>query len=431
LNVKKEIENWKRKGIGSLSYDKNHFNNYPYFNQKGEELIRSTPLKSENATEHIEVKKDLIKKFKMQGKETPYLKPLKHWIYNPKISKNKPGELIFDEIFLDELFISKDIRKGILEGRNSIFEYILGKNPLSILNNVRFPRVLIKICEFVEKWKLNNENLTMNESIQDSIIESMKEKPKQRDITDLISEFSYLHQNEMKKNQEYKEFFSDVRDNISKYKRYSEIRDLFPIFESFGQPLVNPSLNTWKDKITKMRSSILYLFPFIKIWEEKSSDLDILKFVDFLLNESQLFEFETPAEPRDLILDLRTNYLIDNELIPYFKGQEYQILKDKSENLVISSIQHHLDQPVIIHPKNSFRKLIPNILNTIRENVHNYRKQNYQMKMFFKGILVPSDESIFKEYLNRKIKEYLMENQNEKFLTLKSRLLNVKFDVDS
>jgi hypothetical protein len=277
---------------------------------------------------------------------------------------------------------------------------------------------------------LKNEKLSIKEdSMQESIIESTKEPTKKREITDLISEFSYLHQKEMKNNEEYSIFFSNIRENIFKYKRYSEIRDLFPIFENFEKPLVIPSVNTWKDKIAKMRKSILYLFPFINDWEKKSSDSDVLKFVDFLLNDTQLFEFEESNVGHDLILDLKTNYLIDNELIPYFKGQEYQILKEKSQNLVISSIQHHYNHPIMNHPQNSFRKLIPNILNTIRENVYQYRKQKYHMKMFFKGILVPLDDSIFKEYLNRKIKEYLMENQNDKFLTLKSRLLNVKFDV--
>jgi hypothetical protein len=135
LNVKKEIENWKNKGIGSLALDKNHFNNYPYFNEKGEELIPSTPLTSENATKHVDMKKDSIKNFKMQGKEIPYLNPLKRWIYNPKISL-KNDELMFDELFLDELYIPENTRKGILEGRNSIFEYMLNLNPISILNNV-------------------------------------------------------------------------------------------------------------------------------------------------------------------------------------------------------------------------------------------------------------------------------------------------------
>ena len=138
LNIKKEIENWKSKGIGSIEYDKNYFNNYPYFNEKGDELIHSIPPSNkENLTEFVNIKKEKLKKFYQKGKEKPYLIPLKRWIYNPPIMKRKFKEkLVLNEIFLDENQISEEERIGILEGRNSIFEYILERNPLVILNSV-------------------------------------------------------------------------------------------------------------------------------------------------------------------------------------------------------------------------------------------------------------------------------------------------------
>eukprot|EP01080_Neovahlkampfia_damariscottae_P011435 gene11435-4602_t len=428
LNVKKEIENWKSKGIGALQYDRNHFNSYPYFNRKGNELIQSNqPINKENITEPINKKKEAMKILMLKGKEFPYLIPLKKWIYNPKISQVKLKEtMIFNELFLDEALINKEARLGILEGRCSIFEYLLDKNPLSILNSV---------LNFVENWNDENfrlQKIGIKEYSKELLIHSKNEE-KCIEIHDINSQFGYFLNKAMKYNKDYKTYFETIQQNITKYQKYSELRDLFPVQFTFKNnekiEFTNPNFNNWPSKISQMRKSLCLLFPFLKLWENKSTDGEILKFIDFLFEESEIFQFSSRKSTNDIQLDLTTNYLLDNELTPYFKGIEMELIKEKSTNFIFSSIPIHEEFSKKKHlEQNSFRILIPKLLLTIRQNVYEYRRQKYYMKLFLKGILVPENETILKEYMSQKIKEYLTENKDDKYLTLKSRMLNAKIE---
>ena len=256
------------------------------------------------------------------------------------------------------------------------------------------------------------------------------------EIQEITSQFGYLLKKEMKLNEKYKHFFERIQNNISKFKNYSEIRDLFPVQFTINNDerieFVNPNFQNWQNRITEIRKSICNLFPFLSDWEKKSSDGEILKFLDFLFEESDIFEIKEISNQNELSLDLETNYLLNIELIPYFKGNEFQIIKEKSTNFIFSLIQIHQrnsSEYQTLSTKNSFRKLIPNILLTIRKNVYQFRREKYYMKLFLKGILVPEDDKILREYLNQKIKEYLIENKDDQYFTLKGRFLNKKFDV--
>lgn len=74
-------------------------------------------------------------------------------------------------------------------------------------------------------------------------------------------------------------------------------------------------------------------------------------------------------------------------------------------------------------------KMIPNILPVIRENLYQRRNTKLHLKMFLKGVLVPEKPHVLKAFIDEKIKNFLQRKQNDRYLTLMSRFINMKTKV--
>jgi hypothetical protein len=370
-NVQPEIDRMKTSGLYGLTIDRNHFNNYPYFKESGEEQVNTLVVPS---TRYINEKEKTKRKLEIERDEI-----------------DAPALVDWNEDFigLDELSIPKSLRRGILHGSRDPRIEQLATNPLR------------QLAGFVPAEPIRRERHVPS-SLPDKTIMNQLFGKSQSNINIITDHVDY----------------NQALDAIPTLLQDKDFRMLFiPSSEH-----VHPSSKEYDAYIGKIRLLLTELFPHaFNYIMETATDLDIIKIISNMQErvigtiDKETLEYN----PLTNVASRACKHIAQGSKIT---NKKLQFIMD-----LIGEIPNHRKQE---EPRKTIFDRMPELIDSIRDNVTQRRHSKQNFELFLRGILVPDQPHIHKKFVEHEIAEFLniLPEYFYDRVTLISRFMNLKWN---
>ncbi|KAL9652587.1 hypothetical protein ABK040_000154 [Willaertia magna] len=398
------LNNFKKRGLYGTETNIEHFNNFPYFlKDTGKECITTIPLNEQNNDDNLQ----MILKRKIEQRNVlneryrfPIYPPLRNWIFEAIIPQNN---LSFEEF------------QGVMEGRSSILELLVKIHPTSLLSELNDLKLNSLLTTLLKPLNPYNSDSSSNE--KQISIEHMKYNIKNefRDIgvnslSFIISPLYFNDKNGIHFERNNYEMFINYNSYINKIKsEFGTIFNEMSQFENYTD-LELFQLCEFLQELKYEQLSSIISYPLYNIYHN-NVNIDI---VTLLLEEKQFHN------------------LLYN---PFFYKLPFKELTMNNNG-----------QP------NTLLFYLPFAIEAIRENIKILRRNNFYFKLYLRGIYIPENPILHRDYIKHKVKQFLrhikaistnenkdelnkrfnsVEKENITFLyeniTLLSRFMNLKW----
>nr|CAG4716169.1 unnamed protein product [Naegleria fowleri] len=345
------VKSMKKQGIYGLEMNREHFNNYPYFKSNGTECIETKkPPRSLLFTFKPQLEEEIISRGYLQEYSYPIHPPLRTWIFGSILSHNS---------------ISKSDFSGLMEGRKTFLHILLKYRPDFVVSEVIHGTVTTLI----------SSTLTIN-------------KPKFNNIRYTIDDFKRMPV--VKYDTSYLEWFLPMYCNVESISLRREERMLAWSTQRYLDGLLN------------------YLALLINVNIGEISHL-------------------TLHEALELREYLQTSRSLEKEIenakkIPIFSYQRspllQDILKDNATLSILLYDPHDTTSNEIQMKQNNSRntllQLLPYIVECVRHNISQMRKEKFYFKLYLRGLFVPHNPLLHRDYIKHKVKKFLRSMINNK-----------------
>ncbi|KAG2388415.1 hypothetical protein C9374_000579 [Naegleria lovaniensis] len=375
-SMNESANSMKKHGICGLEMNREHFNNYPYFNSNGTECIETKkPPNSLISMFKPELEATIISKGYRQEYMLPVFPPLRTWIFGSILSHNS---------------ISKTDFSGLMEGRKSILHVLLKYRPDIVVSEIINEKVT----------RLISSALTIS-------------KPK----------------------------FSKIRYTIDDFKRLPVVKNDTPYLEWFLPFHCN------------VESVSLYRKERMLAWNTQRYLDGLFKHMAFLFNvsitEMSNLTLHEALELRDYLQSTSLEKEVENaKNVPNFSYQRPPLLTSSLKEdatlalLLFHPPSHDTTIQNIEQSRNTMLQLLPYIVECVRDNIHQMRKERFYFKLYLRGLFVPHNPLLHRDYIKHKVKKFLKsinknleedikENDATTLLrdniTLLSRFMNLKW----